>query len=646
MVARHGLTELYEPPQGTVTTALIVFVHGLFGHPYDTWASNPSSSWLKSPRRRSTAKPVAPTSSANSPRSSLPSHKDIPKELVNSVDEVETRVFWPRDLLPNIVHDARILTWGYDADIIGFDSASQSTVHQHAGSLLSDLADQREISESYRRPILFVVHCLGGIIVKAALNRSSATHGTRLKDIAPATLGVCFLGTPHRGSSTASLSKIACEISKTMATRPNTKLLQALERNSETLEQIGDTFAQTMLKSAMKLRVYSFREEKDTRKWPFNTMVVKPDSAKIGDPYEETGGIPANHNQMTKFKSSEDTGFKRIAAQLRRWVHEIRASEEISPENITGPNFAIDQFTKDDIRIYTESRLSSWHVGKLSLVIKDDSASHGSVGHQHSRRQPVPGSIKDLRRHLRLQELHDDTLRKINVQYANETHRILQIILHSLKRTSLEILVEATVMSLNRYLDGYNWIDVESTSNTSDLLEASRGPWLMGRIGGLLETYTAEAGIWVDQVDELIPVPFDSGDRVILASYIKNCNSDRGSSDYGASNHLLEADDEMLYRYGNLLFFIAVNSISLVQGAYNAELKAFINGSIAHRGLRVMCLLQATIRGPNIVPADLQDRVAMVKLLLASGYSPNTRMSIPSNFADSPTTGTIRHTSS
>ena len=254
-----------------------MFVHGLFGHPYRTWAGNPSKPRSKSHLYRSPVKPFVPTSSANSPQSSLFPQQENRQNLVENVGEAETRVFWPRDLLPNVVHDARILTWGYDADVDGFGSASQSTIHEHAGSLLSDLADQRETSECYRRPILFVVHSLGGIIVKAALNRSAATQGTRLKDIAPATLGVCFLGTPHRGSSSASLGKIAYGISRTMTRRPNMKLLQGLERDSEMLEQIGDTFAQTMLKSKMGLRVYSFREEKETRKyWVFNTMVSSP----------------------------------------------------------------------------------------------------------------------------------------------------------------------------------------------------------------------------------------------------------------------------------------------------------------------------------------------------------------------------------
>lgn len=170
--------------------------------------------------------------------------------------------------------DVRIFTWGYDADIDNFGSASQNTIHQHANNLLSDIADQRETSEHYKKPIVFVVHSLGGIIVKAALNKSSATQGTRLKDIAPATFGVCFLGTPHRGSTSASLGKIAFEITKAATRHPNTRLLQDLERNSEILDQVGHSFAQTMLRSNRKLRISSFREEKETRKYLFlNTLV-------------------------------------------------------------------------------------------------------------------------------------------------------------------------------------------------------------------------------------------------------------------------------------------------------------------------------------------------------------------------------------
>ena len=56
----------------------------------------------------------------------------------------------------------------------------------------------------------------------------------------------------------------------------------------------------------------------------------------IGNPYEEVGSIPANHSEMTKFESSEAIGFKRTAAQLRRWVQELRVNQQISPEDVTG----------------------------------------------------------------------------------------------------------------------------------------------------------------------------------------------------------------------------------------------------------------------------------------------------------------------
>lgn len=297
MVARHGLTEVYEPPEGTDTVALyvanrhhhqhtvpsptsparanlhcprIIFVHGLFGHAYHTWASKPSKARSKSPKHRSTSPPASPKPD-HSPQISFDTKRDKGNQWN---DGTGTTVFWPRDLLPSVMDNVRVFTWGYDADIDGFGSASQSTIHQHAGSLLSDIADQREIADPYKRPIAFVVHGLGGIIVKAALNRSVATEGTRLKDIAPSTFGVCFLGTPHRGSSSASLGKVAYQITVAATRRPNTRLLQGLERNSETLEQIGDAFAQTMLKCGRELRIYSFREEKETRKyWIFNTMV-------------------------------------------------------------------------------------------------------------------------------------------------------------------------------------------------------------------------------------------------------------------------------------------------------------------------------------------------------------------------------------
>lgn len=227
MVSRIGLTELYRPKNDSVPTAQIVFVHGLFGHPEKTW----------------------------------------------SVENRDELLLWPRNLLPEVIPDVQIFTWGYDADVGSFfSSAGQSTIHEHAGSLLSDLSDLRDTPELRLIHLIFVVHSLGGIIVKDALNQSSSTEGTRLKGIAPATYGVVFLGTPHRGSKSASLGKLAYHITELVTRRPNIKLLQGLEKHSEILDRIGHSFNQTVSKH--EVSIYSFREERETRKYGlFNTMV-------------------------------------------------------------------------------------------------------------------------------------------------------------------------------------------------------------------------------------------------------------------------------------------------------------------------------------------------------------------------------------
>ena len=65
---------------------------------------------------------------------------------------------------------------------------------------------------------------------------------------------------------------MAYNLTVIVSKRPNLRLLQGLERNSETLASVGDAFTQTLLKH--DIAIYSFREEHETRKYLiFNTIV-------------------------------------------------------------------------------------------------------------------------------------------------------------------------------------------------------------------------------------------------------------------------------------------------------------------------------------------------------------------------------------
>lgn len=97
-VNRYGLTEVYKPAPATVD---VVFVHGLNGDPHNTWTSEKSNT------------------------------------------------FWPAQLLPPILEEerARILVYGYDADVTSFtDGVSRDKIHNHAEHLVAELAANRRVS--------------------------------------------------------------------------------------------------------------------------------------------------------------------------------------------------------------------------------------------------------------------------------------------------------------------------------------------------------------------------------------------------------------------------------------------------------------------------------------------------------------------
>jgi len=77
----------------------------------------------------------------------------------------ESGIFWPRDLLPNDMPTARIITFEYDADIIRtIDIASANSLRDHGKSLANDLAMLRMRTKTTDRPLLLVAHSLGGLV--------------------------------------------------------------------------------------------------------------------------------------------------------------------------------------------------------------------------------------------------------------------------------------------------------------------------------------------------------------------------------------------------------------------------------------------------------------------------------------------------
>ena len=234
---------------------------------------------------------------------------------------------WPKILLPPRLETARILTYGYDAYVVRKGVAGSNRLIDHAKNLLHDLTGDRGVCNASSRPIAFVAHSLGGLVVKEAVLLSRNNPEAHLRGIFDCVKGIVFMGTPHQGSWMADWAKIsAAALSLLKST--NKSLLDILETDSQQLESIQDRFwsmVRELRENGRPLEVMCFAEEKAL---PLVGKVVSRESATLTG--YSSSSIPANHRDMVRFTSAEETGFKRVLAELARWESQAGQCKQLS----------------------------------------------------------------------------------------------------------------------------------------------------------------------------------------------------------------------------------------------------------------------------------------------------------------------------
>ncbi|EPE28101.1 alpha/beta-Hydrolase [Glarea lozoyensis ATCC 20868] len=225
---------------------------------------------------------------------------------------------WPQSLLPPTLERARILTWGYDAYIVPKSVASSNRLLDHATNLLNHITTNRAINKALSRPIIFVAHSLGGLVCKEAILASRNNPEHHLKDVFTNTKAVIFMGTPHTGSWMADWAKIPAS-ALGIVKSTNKSLLKILETDDQLLESLQVRFL-SMIRDLQprRLEVTCFFEELPLL--GFGKVVEKNSATFAG--YNPIS-IHANHRNMVKFSSADETGFTSVLGELIRWESEI-----------------------------------------------------------------------------------------------------------------------------------------------------------------------------------------------------------------------------------------------------------------------------------------------------------------------------------
>ncbi|KAJ6032541.1 hypothetical protein N7540_003273 [Penicillium herquei] len=230
--------------------------------------------------------------------------------------------FWPGDLLPAECPDARILTWGYDTLITrGLKTpADKTNIFAHGKKLLFALGRKRDT----KRPIIFVAHSLGGIVVKEMLASSHMAEDEDLKDIAKSTAAVVFIGTPHRGSKDmASVGEVARKAASIILDTSSTSL-DTLGLKTTDLERCQEAFSR--LWRANDFRVKTFQESTGIiglNAGLLNEKVVPDISSTLGDSREQAEVLVGNHMQICRMSGQEDPNYDSLVGELRRMYNSI-----------------------------------------------------------------------------------------------------------------------------------------------------------------------------------------------------------------------------------------------------------------------------------------------------------------------------------
>lgn len=205
------------------------------------------------------------------------------------------------------------------------DGASKDKIHNHAETLVAGLAANRRLRKASERPIIFVAHSLGGLVVKRALIYSSEIRGNNtehLRAIFVSTYGILFLGTPHHGSDVAQwgsrLEWICGAVLPSGFVDSQPQLVDALKKNNETLQNIDRAFIQLM----SRFHIFFFHEGKPTRlpKRMGMHFIVDEDSASPNVQDVERASIPADHSHLCKFEDMSSPGFDVVAEAILRYA--------------------------------------------------------------------------------------------------------------------------------------------------------------------------------------------------------------------------------------------------------------------------------------------------------------------------------------
>ena len=250
----------------------------------------------------------------------------------------ELNGFWPA-WLQSDVEEIAVYSLGYPAHLLRKPFHGEMDIYERSKNVLEQLAD----FGIGNKPIVFVSHSLGGILVKTILRKSSELNNEDWSRVAEATQLVFFIATPHFGSDLTSVSKVIPYTSK---------YVEVLTNRFGGLEDLNEHYRAFAI-SREHLITIAYYETHPTK----GVVVVSRESADPG-----VGGtfpipIDRDHVNICKPVNREDRVYMGVMRRVRDLVKEAKISVRGERNFILAERY--DQKSPDDRRDLLQKLIES-----------------------------------------------------------------------------------------------------------------------------------------------------------------------------------------------------------------------------------------------------------------------------------------------
>ncbi|KAI5837202.1 hypothetical protein DFP73DRAFT_589209 [Morchella snyderi] len=246
-------------------------------------------------------------------------------ETWTSSDDEKT--MWIRDILPGYIQeevidrddsDIRVLTFGYDSSIFVHPALAQTKrMTNFADKLLVALKDDglRRSDDGKIRPIIFLCHSLGGLVVKQAIikARSNPAYENIFKSIK----AIYFFSTPHDGADVKAWAEVLGRLSNSLGMANTSSAAKALGTWSSELIDLTQNFVHPG-KDISMISYYEGRAE------PGGVVVVNEGSVKALQANRHSiTELDATYREMCRFTDVEENNANVILPSLQGTIDDI-----------------------------------------------------------------------------------------------------------------------------------------------------------------------------------------------------------------------------------------------------------------------------------------------------------------------------------